>query len=330
MQFKTTIDIPHSNFEISHETNGLSIGSCFSTNIGNHLLDAKFPISVNPLGTVYNPVSIANTLDLVLGNETLNEQDVFFANGVWQSYKLHTTFSSTEQTKVLQNFRDIQDEFSHKCSTLDYLIITLGTAWVYELRETKQIVNNCHKTPSTLFNRRRLSVEECVTVLSSVIKRVRLRFPNLHVIFTISPIRHWKDGAHENQLSKSTLFLAIDKLITSIKNIEYFPAYEILMDDLRDYRFYDIDMLHPNQLAIAYIWELFSTTYFSTATQSLIQRIESLKKAVEHRPFNSKSKEYKTFVVKTIQSCDELHKEYPRLDLTKEISTLRTINLTDL
>lgn len=314
MQFKTTIDVPHSAFEISHAQKGMSVGSCFSTNIGNRLHNAKFPILVNPLGTIYNPVSIANTIDLLLGTKAFDEQQVFFANGVWQSYYLHTSFSSVTKDEVLRKFQAVKEDFQQNFKSLDYVILTLGTAWVYELKSSKQIVNNCHKTPASQFNRRRLSVAECVSVLKHAIEQLRNENPNLHVIFTVSPIRHWKDGAHENQVSKSTLFLAIEELQNSLRNIFYFPAYELLMDDLRDYRFYADDMLHPSDVAIEYIWEKFSETYFSKETKDVIKQIDSIQKALEHKPFNAESEDYKLFLEKTKAEIEILQKRYNWLD----------------
>ena len=323
MQFKTTIDVPHSSFEISHAQKGMAIGSCFTTNIGNRLLAAKFPILVNPLGTVYNPVSIAQTIDLLLGEIPFDEQQIFFANDVWQSYYLHTSFSSVNKQEVLQSFNNVRNEFLKRFQSVDYLSLTLGTAWVYELNETKQIVNNCHKTPASQFTRKKLSVEECSSVLERAIQKLQKVNPNLHVIFTVSPIRHWKDGAHENQVSKATLFLAIDELQKTAKNICYFPAYELLMDDLRDYRFYDEDMLHPSATAVEYIWETFSKTYFSKETFDLISKFEAIQKAIEHRPFNAESKSYKTFIQNTFEDCEILSNKYPFLDFSQEIAVLR-------
>lgn len=313
MQFKTTIDVPHSAFEISHAQKGMSVGSCFSTNIGSRLHNAKFPILVNPLGTIYNPVSIANTIDLLLGTKAFDEQQIFFANGVWQSYYLHTSFSSVTKDEVLKKFQTVKEDFQQNFKSLDYVILTLGTAWVYELKSSKQIVNNCHKTPASQFNRRRLSVAECVSFLKHAIEQLRNENPNLHVIFTVSPIRHWKDGAHENQVSKSTLFLAIEELQNSLRNIFYFPAYELLMDDLRDYRFYADDMLHPSDVAIEYIWEKFSETYFSKETKDVIKRVDSIQKALEHKPFNAESDEYKSFLEKTQAELENLKKEFPQI-----------------
>lgn len=323
MQFKTTIDVPHSSFEISHIHKGMAIGSCFTTNIGGRLLSAKFPILVNPLGTVYNPISIAQTIDLLLGDIPFDEQDLFWANDVWQSYFLHTSFSSVNKQEVVRTFNNVKNDFLEKFQSLDYLFLTLGTAWIYELNETKQIVNNCHKTPASQFNRRKLSVEECVSALEKSILRLQRINPSLQVIFTVSPIRHWKDGAHENQVSKSTLFLAIDSMQKSIQNSGYFPAYELLMDDLRDYRFYDEDMLHPSAVAIEYIWEIFSKTYFSKETISLISQIESVQKAIKHRPFNVTSDSYKTFIHSTIEDCESLSQKYPFVDFSEELAFLR-------
>ena len=313
MQFKTTIDIPHSSFEISHNLNGMSVGSCFSANIGERLQNAKFPILVNPLGTIYNPVSIANTIDLLLDSKKIDEQQIFYANGVWQSYDLHTSFSSITKDEVLQKFQIVKNEFQEKFISLDYVIFTLGTAWVYELKSTNQIVNNCHKTPANQFIRRRLSVSECVMVLQNALLKLCEKNSNLHVIFTVSPIRHWKDGATENQISKSTLFLAIEELRNSMSNVSYFPAYELLMDDLRDYRFYADDLLHPSEMAIEYIWEKFSETYFSQKTKDIMKRIFAIQKAFAHKPFNPNSEESKVFKLKTEHELEKLKQEFPNI-----------------
>ncbi|MCQ2959490.1 MAG: GSCFA domain-containing protein [Bacteroidales bacterium] len=308
MQFKTTINIPHSVYEISHAERGMLIGSCFTDNIGKRLHERKFHVLVNPLGTVYNPASISNTIDLLVGTKTFDDQQVFFSNDVWQSYYLHTSFSSVNKSEVFEKFCSKKTEYQEKFEKLDYLFLTLGTAWIYELRSSGEIVSNCHKTPASQFKRRKLSVTECVSLLSKSIDVLRAKNPFLQVIFTVSPIRHWKDGAHENQLSKSTLFLAIDELQRMKGNIMYFPAYELLMDELRDYRFYDEDMLHPSKVAVEFIWEKFSETFFSQSTLILNKQINSIQKAIEHRPFNMESDSYKLFVKNQIETCTAIEK----------------------
>ena len=323
MKFRTEIQIPASDFKLSHFHRGITIGSCFTTYIGDTLYNAKFPILVNPLGTVYNPVSIAQSLDILTGKRTIEKQDLFFDQGVWQSYLLHSSFSAVTEQEVLHKCNAVQQTFAAQYSPLDYCILSLGTSWVYEYIRTKEIVNNCHKTPALQFTRKRLSVAEIVDVLEQIIADLHHQNPALHIIFTVSPIRHWKDGAYENQISKSALFIAIDDIISRTPNTQYFGAYELLMDDLRDYRYYEQDMLHPNSQAIDYIWNKFSDTYFTKETKELITKITSLRKAIEHRPFNTNSADYSKFIAQHIALCTQLQKEYPWIDLQQEILQLQ-------
>lgn len=308
MQFRTQIEVPQCSYQLSHELRGLSLGSCFSATIGNKLLAAKFPISVNPFGTVYNPCSIKNCVDMIVGKRTFSESDVFYENGVWQSFLLHTDFSSIQKETIVSHCKTVIADLQNSKS-IDYVIITLGTAWIYEFKKTGEVVSNCHKISANHFNRRKLSVVECVSVLQEAIHSLQAINENVHIILTVSPIRHWKDGAHENQLSKATLLLSIEELQKQNKNIHYFPAYELIFDDLRDYRFYSEDMLHPNDVAIQYVWEQFSNTFFSPITKERIQRIERVTKALAHKPFNPESEEYKTFRKKNEAELEAIQKE---------------------
>lgn len=205
-----------------------------------------------------------------------------------------------------------------------YLIISLGTSWVYEYKKSGKIVSNCHKISAKEFKRYRLTINNIIVYLSKTIEKLKKFNPNLVIILTLSPIRHLKDGFHENQLSKSTLLLAIDELCKNYKHISYFPSYEIVMDDLRDYRFYTDDMIHLNPTAINYIWEYFSNSYFSSKTKSLIKKIGKIHSATQHKPFDSTSKEYKLFVDQTKKNIDELLHHYPFLNFDKEIRLLTT------
>ncbi len=322
MQFRTQIDVPRSAYAISYAQRGISFGSCFSETIGNRLAEYKFPILVNPFGTIYNPYSIKTNVELLLGKRSLQENDVFSLNDIWQSFLLHTSFSSVQKESVFQSVQSQLDLYKNKFVSVDYVLITLGTAWVYQYKDTGEIVCNCHKVPANKFVRRRLSVEECVSVLEETVALLREQHPDLHVIFTVSPIRHWKDGAHQNQISKSTLLLAIDELQNRCDGIDYFPAYELLLDDLRDYRFYADDMLHPSAQAVEYIWEQFQNTYLSQETGTLLKKVQAIKQAVAHRPFNPESREYRLFVEKTINDCDELSANFA-IDLQEEVQKLR-------
>lgn len=322
MQFRTEIPVPRAPFEISHSQQGLLVGSCFTTNIGTRMAEAKFPVMINPLGTVYNPVSVSTVVDILTGKRQFTDSDVFFANGVWQSFLLHTDFSALSKEEVLAHCKEKISLFQEQFKNLDYAFFTLGTAWVYELLATNEIVCNCHKMPTNQFRRKRLSITDCVLVLQTMVESLQALNPKVQIIFTVSPIRHWKDGAHENQLSKASLLLAIEELQKQQTSVGYFPAYELLMDDLRDYRFYEDDMLHPNKQAVAYIWQKFADSYFSEATKVLVQKLLAVRRAVEHRPFNAKSQEYVLFVQNTIAECVHLQAQNPYLDFTNEIKIL--------
>lgn len=322
MRFRTQIDVPRSVYTISYAQRGISFGSCFSETIGNRLAGYKFPILVNPFGTIYNPHSIKTNVELLLGKRTLQEADVFCQNDIWQSFLLHTTFSSVQKDAVFQSVTRQIEFYNKNFQAVDYVLFTLGTAWVYQYKETGEIVCNCHKVAANKFVRRRLSVDECVTVLQDTIELLRSRHPGIRVVFTVSPIRHWKDGAHENQISKSTLLLAIEELQSHLEGVDYFPAYELLMDDLRDYRFYADDMLHPNSQAVDYIWEQFQKVYLSSETLAQLDRIKSIKQALSHRPFNAESREYRLFLEKTIGVCENASAEFG-VDLQDEIQLLQ-------
>ncbi|MFW5852142.1 MAG: GSCFA domain-containing protein, partial [Bacteroidota bacterium] len=196
---------------------------------------------------------------------------------------------------------------------------TLGTVRVYVYKKSGEIVSNCHKFPAGEFSRKRLTVSETEASLKGIIKTIRTQAPNCRIIFTISPIRHWKDGAHENQISKSTLFLAVESILSEENRIHYFPAYEILMDELRDYRFYAEDMLHPNFTAVQYIQEQFCKTYISEETRILQHKIEDIYRAMKHKAFHPKSTEYKKFIVANIRKIEDIQKENPKLDCSKEL-----------
>ncbi|MFO7869260.1 MAG: GSCFA domain-containing protein [Bacteroidales bacterium] len=318
MKFRTEIAIPESSWKIDHSTKGIAIGSCFTDYIGNMLHTAKFPISVNPFGTVYNPASIANSFELLYGSTQIDKSDVILNAGLWTSFYLHSSFSAESPEKVLANSASRIAE-TQKLQPIDYALITLGTAWVYVYKKSGKIVSNCHKFPAGEFTRKRLSVAETETSLTEIIRTIRTESPECRIIFTISPIRHWKDGAHENQVSKSTLFLAIDTILSEEKNIHYFPAYEILMDELRDYRFYAEDMLHPNATAVQYIQEQFCKTYFSHKTRIIQGKIEAILRAMQHRPFHTKSTEYKKFIETSIHKIEEIQKQNPTIDVSKEL-----------
>ncbi|MDR1761000.1 MAG: GSCFA domain-containing protein [Bacteroidales bacterium] len=316
--FRTEIRPKPSVFQISHAGRGLTVGSCFSDTIGECLEHSKFPVMRNPLGVVYNPVSIYTALCILCGTRSISEQDLFTDHDVWKSYLLHSSFASTNKNEVLERCVNVQNRFATEFQTLDYCIITLGTAWVYTLNASGEVVSNCHKTPARNFTRRQLSVAEISAAIAQSIELLQNVNPNIQIIFTISPVRHWNDGAHENQVSKSLLFVALHEVLKQYKHTQYFESYELLMDDLRDYRFYESDLLHPNSQAIEYIWHAFSQTYFSAETHSIIQQVQALHKAMQHRPFQRTSSEYQAFCARQRDLCDSLAQQFPTIDLQIE------------
>lgn len=283
MEFRTIVDIPKPRFQIEPFEEMLFVGSCFADSIGQRFDENKFRATVNPYGTMYNPASVLHTVE---------------------------RFEGTPRV----------------------VFITLGTNHVYRLKETGEIVDNCQKRPAALFQEEELTVDECADYLRQTVELLCRRRPDVHVVFTVSPIRYRKYGYHESQLSKATLLLAVDKVCIGLNGLSrtsqarvvrespfpsaaYFPAYEILMDELRDYRFYADDMLHPSSQAVAYIWQQLVAHYFSDAAKEFLGEWAPLKAALNHRPFDADSEAYHAFMDKTMLKVAELQKKYPTFAL---------------
>ncbi len=318
MEFRTKIDIPKYDFGISHNEKCLFIGSCFAENIGNKLVATKIPTSVNPTGILYNPISIRESILNALSAKKYTAEDVFFSGGTWNSFDFHGRFSNVDKNVCIESINSATQMLKQEIETVDIMFVTFGTAYVYELADTGKIVCNCHKQPEKRFNRRLLKVSEIVDAWSDCIEKIKAKNPNIRIVFTVSPIRHWRDGAHQNQISKSTLHIAINELNAKLGNTFYFPAYEIMMDELRDYRFYAADMVHPSETAVQYIWECFGDAFFSDQTKSAIARIEKITAAVNHRPLNPQSDEYKLFCKKNLAEIERIKAEYGELDFSEE------------
>jgi hypothetical protein len=267
-------------------------------------------VKCNPLGILFNPASIFQSIERIVQNQKVQRSELIECDGVWNSFDFHSQFARLSAEDYLHNINQ-QIETTHLfLKGCDHIFITLGTAWIYRIKTSGKVVANCHKVPSTHFSRERLSVAECTKIISQTIEMIKSVNPNSKIIFTVSPIRHWKDGAHGNQLSKSTLLLAIEE-VCQLCDALYFPSYEIVMDDLRDYRFYANDMLHPNEIAQNYIWEKFCYSFFSEETQSLNKEISSIRMALHHRPFNPESIGHQKFIAQTHTRIKELKEKYP-------------------
>jgi len=321
-RFRTIFTIPPSTSKMNHHQDVLSIGSCFAQNIGGKLHNLKFRTLLNPFGIIYNPISIVNSINLLLENEPYQIDKLFQNGSSWHSFDYHSAFSGLNKENTHQNIQNTLEKGRNFIQNTDFLLITLGTAYAYFNKSTDEIVANCHKLPSNIFHKQMLSVEWITGEMSRVIQKLTDLNPNLKIIMTVSPIRHVKDGIVENQRSKSTLILACAELERRLDEVEYFPAYELVMDDLRDYRFYEKDMLHPNEQAIDYIWEQFCKTYFEENTIQLNRQIQQIVTASQHRPFHPTSNEHKKFVAKQIQKINQLKEQYDFLDFEKELGIL--------
>lgn len=324
MEFRTKVELPVGQGEIRHSDSISLWGSCFAENIGKLLSDNKFDCDVNPFGVLYNPLSIAKSMSILLDGKTYHEKDLRFDKGIWYSLMHHSSFSSTNQSECLEkiNLRIVKGR--EMLGKARWIIFTWGTARVYEWKETGEIVGNCHKLPDRLFTRRLLGVEEVVSVFGSLLKKIHLINPDAQFLFTVSPIRHAKDGMHGNQLNKAVLLLAIEKLCREIPSCHYFPSYEIMLDELRDYRFYADDMLHPTPLAVNYIWECFCSSFFTADTLRIMKDWQEIRKALEHRPFDAKSEAYYTFLSQIMLKIERLKEKLPYLDVQNEITLCQT------
>jgi len=319
VKFQTPVEIPEFMWETGYSKKNVFVGSCFTENVGNRMAELKYNTDINPFGILYNPISVANALRFLLEEKEFKAEELIRQNGLWHSFYHHGRFSNSKADKTLENINKRISSSSAFLKSAGFLFVTFGTAWIYQYLETKQIVSNCHKIPAKKFGRIRLSVDEIVSVYTELLKKIRDVNPRLKVIFTISPIRHWKDGAIENQRSKSVLILAVDQIVRDFsENCAYFPSYEIVMDELRDYRFYEKDMLHISELAVDYIWEKFENALIDKKSRNLSGEIQKINAAAGHRPINKYSNEYILFLQKQLGRLDVIEQKYPFIDLDKE------------
>ncbi len=318
MNFRTTIDIPKSKIEINHQSKILMLGSCFTSNMGQKLIDNKFDACLNPFGVLYNPTSIANGLKILIDEKEFSEDDLFFDKGLYNSFHHHSSFSDANKGISLELINQNLQVANKRLKDADILFITFGTSYVYEYLPTGEVVGNCHKLPSKEFRRYKLSEADILKQWRDLILELKRLNPKLQIIFTVSPIRHLRDGAHDNQLSKATLLLAVNKLCEINSDVHYFPSYEIMLDDLRDYRFYAEDLIHPNNLAIEYIWKIFKDVYLAKESEAIIAEWKNIQKAIEHRPFNEETEEHIHFLKQTLLRLDNFGTKYKFILLTRE------------
>lgn len=329
MQLYTHISFSRPLFTFSYTDKILLLGSCFAENIGARLQENKFAVDINPFGTLYNPASISQALRILMQPERFTGKDLFSHEGLYHSFAHHSRFSAPSETDCLTRINERLEESSACLCEATRLVITLGTSYVYRLKSDGRVVANCHKLPEKMFTREMLSVEEIVSDWKPLLFSLWEQNPKLKLLLTVSPIRHWKDGAHGNQLSKATLLFAGERLRQEFPGqVDYFPAYEIMMDELRDYRFYAEDMIHPSSQAIDYIWNRFVENAISRDSQAIRKEWQEIQKAIDHKPFQPDSATYKQFIVQTLLKLERLKQKMPSFDVSKEIDLL-TLKLNE-
>ena len=295
---------------IDYQSNILLLGSCFSENIGDKLSYFKFQSIQNPFGILFHPKAIENLITNTSNKKVYSSDDLIYQNEIWHSFDAHSSLSSASENELLNKLNVAISLTNKKIKEASHIVITLGTSWVYRYIEIDTIVANCHKIPQKKFLKELLSVSEISESLARSISLIKSMNSDAAVIFTISPVRHLKNGFIENTQSKSHLIAAIHTLVNE-QDVSYFPSYEIMMDELRDYRFYAEDMIHPNKTAINYIWRKFIDTWFSEETKSIMKEIDEIQKGLLHRPFHEDSKLHQQFLLKLEQKKSSLQERLP-------------------
>ena len=286
------------------------LGSCFVENIGKKLEYFKFRNLLNPFGILFHPSAIRTFLENVGSKKHFSEKDIFYHNETWHCFQAHSDLNGSEKREILARLNSAVEETRQFLETATHVIITPGTAWGYRFRETGEVVANCHKVPQKNFSKELLEVKEDLLASVEMIQELN---PFAAIIFTVSPVRHLKDGFVENQQSKAKLISGVHEVISETAQSHYFPSYEIMMDELRDYRFYSEDMVHPNPVAIDYIWKKFTETWISAEAGQVMKKIDSIQKGLAHRPFNEASAAHQKFVRDLQNKIRELEAEYPQI-----------------
>jgi hypothetical protein len=327
MDFMLNLEIPKASKLINHHHKILSVGSCFTEHIGNALSSLKFDVLQNPNGILFDPASVSSSLTSYIRNDQYSGDDLFQLGEIWNSWRHHSRFSSTNKETVIQNINSSQTQAHNFLKDADWLIITLGSSFSYRLKEGeigKELlpnggVANCHRAPAQWFQKHMLTIDETVAHLDNVIHQLFRFNANLNIIFTISPVRHIRDGVVENNRSKARLLESVHHLVNKFDKLFYFPSYEIVIDILRDYRFYSEDMVHPNYLATDYVLEQFIKTFMSEKTNEIIKEIRKLNIARKHRSIHPHSKAHANFMISNLEKVKSLREQHPFLNLEDEI-----------
>lgn len=325
MQFHLGFQPAISQHKITHQDGLLFIGSCFSEHIANKLIDLKFNVQTNPFGIVFNPKSIATSLYRIIHKKQFTDKDVFEKEGLWYSLEAHSSVFGTSKNELIETLNLLIDTWHQELKNAHYLVITFGSAFAYQHKLQEKIVANCHKFPQAEFDKLLLENHEIIVDFQLLIDELKDFNPNLKLLFTISPVKHLRDGVVENNLSKAILIQSVHQIIKQNNHCFYFPSYELVIDDLRDYRFYESDMAHPNKQAIDYVWKRFSETYFNELTNVVNDRVNQIHQAYHHRLFNKTTESSMKFKHNFYQKCVTLQAECSYLDLSKEIHYFNTL-----
>ncbi len=318
MQFRTEFPIQPFEHKISYGSKILMTGSCFSEHISGRLSELKFNILSNPFGIIYNPISQAAELIRVVEGKPVEHDELVFVNGTYRHFDFHSKFAHADKQAAIAKMNHAIETAHDFLKRATHLVITFGTSVAYQLKDSGHIVANNHKLPASQFNKIQLSVNEILKAWQPALEGLKQLNGRIKLLFAVSPVRHIKDGIVENQLSKSILIAAVHQLISELSSAYYFPSYEIMMDDLRDYRFYRSDLIHPNEMAIEYIFEKFKLSCIDEQAYQLMEDISSIRQAMMHQPFFPASKEHLDFKDAIFRKVQILQTKYPGIGLQEE------------
>ncbi|MDH7913254.1 GSCFA domain-containing protein [Winogradskyella sp. SYSU M77433] len=318
MKLQTNIPLqPQQHNQIDYNAKVMLLGSCFSENIGGKFDYFKFQSNVNPFGVLFHTVAIENLVARSINEDFYSEEELIYNNEVYSCFDAHSKLNSSTQKDVLRTLNDSIKSTHQQLKDATHIIVTLGTAWVYRYIASDKIVANCHKVPQKQFLKELLPIDDILASIENTIALIRSVNPKANFIFTVSPVRHLKDGFVENTQSKSHLLSAIHQVVDPRHQQYYFPSYEIMMDELRDYRFYNSDMIHPSDLAVDYIWEKFKTVWLSEDAQQVLDNVKQIQSGLAHKPFNPDSEAHQKFQMKLNERIEVLQTEYPHMNFNK-------------
>jgi len=320
MKMMLDVDITSPKEKITYSDKIFLIGSCFTEHIGRRLEDLKFPVLQNPNGILFDPVSVAKSLTSYVDQKNYIQDDLFCLNELWQSWNHHSMFSGMNAAEVLVNINQSQKMAFQFLQNATWLIITLGSSFSYRLtEENSRPVANCHRAPGQWFDKHLLPTTETIEALETALLKLQNFNPSLKIIFTISPVRHIRDGVVKNNRSKARLIEAVHHLVEKYDHTYYFPAYELVIDVLRDYRFYDIDLVHPNYAATEFVFDKFEQHFIDAETRALMEDIKKISNAYKHKPFQPETQSHQSFLKNTFEKVKALQAKLPQLDFSKEL-----------